>query len=88
MNGEETYAVALRYVPGEDASPMVLVNGQGEIARTIVTLARGLRLPLVAKPELAERLMRVPEDHPIPEELYEAVAVVLATLCFRAREPS
>lgn len=84
MSREEAYAVALRYVPGEDAAPMVLVNGQGEIARTIVTLARGLRLPLVRKPDLAERLMRVPEGHPIPEELYEAVAVILATLFFRA----
>jgi type III secretion system FlhB-like substrate exporter len=77
---ERDLSVALRYVPGQDAAPLVLVNGQGEIARAIVELARRLDLPIVRKPDLAESLMKVPPGHPIPEELYEAVAVILAAL--------
>ncbi len=73
-------SIALRYLPGIDDAPLVLVNGQGEIARAIVELAKILRIPIVREAALSENLLRVPPGHPIPKELYEAVAVILATL--------
>jgi type III secretion system FlhB-like substrate exporter len=78
-------SIALRYVPGRDEAPLVLVNGQGEIARAMVELAKVLRIPIVRKPDLAESLLTVPPGHPIPVELYEAVAVILATLFAKER---
>ena len=73
-------SIALRYVPGIDEAPLVLINGQGEIARAIVELASRLRIPVVRDELLSSKLLRVPPGHPIPRELYEAVAVILATL--------
>lgn len=89
MKGEEpeksAVSIALRYVPGRDESPLVLVNGQGEIARAMVELAKVLHIPIVRKPDLAGSLLKVPPGHPIPVELYEAVAVILATLFEKER---
>ncbi|MDA8028417.1 MAG: EscU/YscU/HrcU family type III secretion system export apparatus switch protein [Nitrospiraceae bacterium] len=73
-------SIALRYLPGIDEAPLVLVSGQGEIARSIVLLARSLRIPVVRDEDLSHKLLRVPPGHPIPVELYEAVAVILAVL--------
>ena len=73
-------SIALRYLPGIDEAPLGLVSGQGEIARAIVVLARSLRIPVVREAGLSEKLLRVPPGHPIPKELYEAVAVILAAL--------
>jgi type III secretion system FlhB-like substrate exporter len=85
---ERDLSIALRYVPGKDEAPLVLVNGQGEIARAMVSLARALKVPIVRKPDLAGSLMKVPPGHPIPLELYEAVAVILATLYKMEKIPS
>ncbi|MHB8368466.1 MAG: EscU/YscU/HrcU family type III secretion system export apparatus switch protein [Leptospirales bacterium] len=81
-------SIALRYLPGVDEAPIVLVSGQGEIARGIVLLARSLRIPVVSEPDLSRKLLRVPPGHPVPEELYEAVAVILAALFVSGSPPS
>jgi flagellar biosynthesis protein len=77
---EDSLAVALRYRPGEDEAPFVVASGRGEIARAILDLAARLRIPVRSDPELASFLIRLPTDHPIPPELYEAVALLLAYL--------
>ena len=43
-------------------------------------LAKRYRVPVVERGELAELLSGVPLDEAIPEDLYEAVAVILAEL--------
>lgn len=80
-------SIALRYLPGVDEAPIVLVSGQGEIARGIVLLAKSLRIPVVSEPDLSRKLLRVPPGHPVPEELYEAVAVILAALFVSGSPP-
>lgn len=87
-SGKMMLSVALRYLPGVDEAPLVLVSGQGEIARGIVLLAQSLKIPVVTDPELSRQLLRVPPGHPVPEELYEAVAVILATLFVSGNLPS
>ncbi len=86
-SGQMRLSVALRYLPGVDEAPLVLVSGQGEIARGIVLLAQSLKIPVVKAPDLSQQLLRVPPGHPVPEELYEAVAVILAALFVSGKGP-
>lgn len=78
-------AIALRYEHQSEAAPRVVAKGTGEVAVTIVRLAREHRVPLHESEELAEALMRVEVDSVIPQELYEPVAQILAFL-FQKRE--
>ncbi|MGL3709629.1 EscU/YscU/HrcU family type III secretion system export apparatus switch protein [Leptospirillum ferriphilum] len=79
-------AIALGYHPEEDDAPVVLAAGQDEIARKILEIAAEYRIPVRSSPRLAEFLIRVPPGHPIPAELYQAVALLLAYL-YRSAEP-
>jgi len=73
-------AIAIRYLPGEDAAPVVLASGKGEIAKAILEQASLYKIPVTENPPLAKMLIGLPLDHPIPVEFYEAVALVLAHL--------
>ncbi len=70
-------ATALKY-EGEDSAPVVVASGQGEIAERIIALAREAGLHISSDPALAELLAKLPVGQEIPEELYQAVAEVLA----------
>ncbi len=72
----KTLAIALRY-DSPDA-PRVVAIGQGEIGDKIVETARKHGVPLEANGPLAQALSTVKLDSEIPEELYEAMAVVSA----------
>jgi flagellar biosynthesis protein len=69
-------AVALRY--GRPRAPRVVASGRGEIGQAIIDAAKAHGVPLEQNPELAEALAQVPLDNEIPEELYRAVATVIA----------
>lgn len=72
------FAIALQYEAGASA-PKVVAKGQDELARRIKDLARESRVPLVENKPLAQTLYRAVDiGDPIPGELYEAVAQVLA----------
>lgn len=72
------YAVALRYESGM-ASPEVVAKGQDLIALQIRRLAAEHRVPIVPNPPLARSLHACVEvGRQIPEELFAAVAHVLA----------
>ncbi len=74
-------AVALRHRQGGDEAPIVLAKGTGEEAARIRSEARRAGVPLVREIALARALFRLAEvGEEIPEELYEAAAVVLAHL--------
>ncbi len=77
---EPQVAIALRYLPGETDAPVVVASGRGEIAKEILKRAALYKIPVTENPPLARMLIRVPLDHPVPVELYEAVALVLAHL--------
>jgi flagellar biosynthetic protein FlhB len=75
------YAIALRYDPGEAPAPQVLAKGVRKRALRIRALAEAQGVPIVEEPPLARALYRsVPEAHIIPEDLYPAVATILATI--------
>lgn len=81
------YAVALRYDQAADRAPIVLAKGVDEVAEKIREVARKHGVPVMSRPPLARALHKhVKEGHPIPANLYRAVAEVLAYV-YRLRAP-
>ena len=71
-------AIALRY-DEEMAAPVCVAKGLDHLALKIRERAREAGVPTLERPELARALYRVVEvDKPIPRDLYQAVAQVLA----------
>ncbi|MGE5454345.1 MAG: EscU/YscU/HrcU family type III secretion system export apparatus switch protein [Methylocystaceae bacterium] len=71
-------AVALKYNAHEDAAPVVVAKGQGEVAERIITIAREHEIIVQEDPELANYLYGVEIFDQIPMELYGVVAELLA----------
>lgn len=73
------FAVALRYRPGVDAAPVVAARGRGDVALAIRSLAREKGLPTLEYPQLTRAIyFTTRAGHVIAEDLYIAVATVLA----------
>jgi FlhB-like protein len=72
------HAVALRYDAQKDAAPRVVAKGAGILADKIIEVAREHGVHVHEDPQMAAVLSKVQLDSPIPEELYRAVAEVLA----------
>ncbi len=73
------FAVALRYRPGIDAVPMVVARGRDETALAIRQLAAQANVAVLEYPQLTRALyFSVRAGRTIPEELFVAVAMVLA----------
>ncbi|MDD2319386.1 MAG: EscU/YscU/HrcU family type III secretion system export apparatus switch protein [Geobacteraceae bacterium] len=70
-------AVALSYKEGMYA-PQVVAKGRGVVAEAIIDQARNAGIFVHESPELVNLLMQVDQDQHIPEELYRAVAELLA----------
>jgi flagellar biosynthesis protein len=70
--------VALGYSPGEGRAPEVVARGFGQLAERMLELARERGVPVREDADLAEVLARLDVGAEIPEELYEAVAELLA----------
>jgi len=72
------YAVALRY-DGQTAAPVVVAKGMDHLALKIREIAAEAQVPVVPDPPLARSLYATVEvGREIPEELFQAVAQVLA----------
>ncbi len=73
------FSVALRYRPGVDAAPVVVARGRGDVALSIRELARGAGVPMLEYPQLTRAIyFTARAGRTIPEELFVAVATVLA----------
>lgn len=73
------YAVALRYEDGSDAAPRVVAKGLDLVALRIRDVADAAGVMVVEEPPLARALHRSCEiGDPVPEDLFEAVAKLLA----------
>ncbi len=80
MASDRQLAVALRYLEGKDEAPRVVARGWGAVASEILRIAREHGVPVHPDADLAEVLSRIEVGKFIPEELYQAVAEVLAFL--------
>lgn len=73
------YAVAIRYDPENNNAPIVVVKGQRLRALRIKELAKEYGIPIVENKPVARALFATAEeDEFIPEDLYRAVAEILA----------
>ncbi|MCX8123587.1 MAG: EscU/YscU/HrcU family type III secretion system export apparatus switch protein [Spirochaetes bacterium] len=77
----EDIAVALKYSI-EDAIPKVIAKGKGKLAKSILDKAKEYNIPIYQDKDLAVVLSSLEPDSFIPENLYAAVAIVLA-YCYR-----
>lgn len=78
-------AVALRYESKTMTAPVMVAKGADHMAEKIREIARAYGVPIVSRPELARTIFAtVDPGEPIPENLYVAVAEVLA-LIYRLR---
>jgi len=76
-------AVALRYQPEApflDSAPRLVAKGQGYLAERILELARKHGVPIQRDPDLLATLEPLDVNRLIPQDLFQAVAVVLAAL--------
>ena len=74
-------AVALSYKAGEAPAPVVLAKGADFMAEKIKEVARENKVPIRENVPLARALYKSTEvGDMIPEELYKAVAAVLASI--------
>ncbi len=81
------YAIALRYDPEEASAPQVLLKGVRKRALHIKQLAEKHDVPMVENRSLAHALYEnVPEEEEIPEDLYPAVATILAEVYEQQRD--
>lgn len=73
------YAVALRYAAETDPAPRVLAKGTDLMAQQIKQMASQYEVPVLENRPLARSLYAAAEvGESVPEELYQAVAEVLA----------
>lgn len=79
------YAVALRYVRGDQAAPVVVAKGMDHIALKIREIAEQNEIPVIEDKALARSLYAaVALDRPIPPEFYKAIAEVILFLMSRS----
>lgn len=77
-------AVALEYdsngTEERDKAPRVIIKGNQQEAAWLVRMAKQLGVPVVEDSGAATALSELPLDEEIPEDLYQAVAVILNRL--------
>ena len=75
------YAVALKYERGIDKAPVVLAKGENHFARRIKALAAEHAVPMIENKPVARLLYAMGKvGEPIPPELFQAVAEILAVV--------
>lgn len=70
--------MALGFDSRRHAAPVVLSAAEGNLAERIIESARAWDIPVVENAFLAKLLVDLPAGKEIPENLYRAVAAILA----------
>jgi flagellar biosynthesis protein len=78
-------AVALTYEAPH--APRVVAVGRGELGLRIIDTAREHGVPLETNAPLAEALSTIELETEIPEQLYEAMAVIIAFILRASQTP-
>ena len=76
MKFQKKKAVALEY--GTQESPTLVAKGDDELAQEIIAEAKKHGIFIAEDPQLVAALSQIGLSEEIPEELYQAVAVMLA----------
>ena len=75
---EDLKAVALKYEKYKDKAPKVVAKGVKSLAEKIIKIAKENNIEIYEDSDLVELLYSLDFYEEIPEELYSAVAEVLA----------
>jgi flagellar biosynthesis protein len=78
-------AVALKYETPD--APRVVAVGRGELGQRIIDAAREHGVPLETNAPLAEALSTIELETEIPEQLYEAMAVIIGFILRASTTP-
>jgi flagellar biosynthesis protein len=71
-------AVALRYEAKKDQAPKLVGKGRGHLAEKIIELAKHHNIPIRQDKNLIQILCRLDLNQEIPDNVYQAVAEILA----------
>jgi flagellar biosynthetic protein FlhB len=75
------FAVAIKYDNATMDAPIVVAKGADHMAEKIMEIARAYGVPIVRRPELTRTIFAAVDiNEPIPQNLYVAVAEVMAML--------
>ena len=73
-------AAALQYDRSRHEAPVMVAKGSGAIAEKIIALAEEHGIPMQRDPELLQILMKLELNQEIPENVFHAVAEILAMI--------
>ncbi len=76
------FAVALQYDGGNASAPRVTAKGGGDVAQRIIELAQEHNIPMQENPVMAQALAQIDIGEEIPQQLYLAVAEIIAFAYF------
>lgn len=79
-------AVALKYNPEKDYTPIVVASGQGHVAEKIINLADENGVPVYRDDSAAALLTMLNVGQGIPPELYQVVAGIYVQVMKIARD--
>lgn len=73
-------AVALKYNVEEDAAPIVIASGYGDVAKRIIDIAEKQGIPVFRDDSAVSLLCMLEVGSNIPPELYQVVAAIYVQL--------
>ena len=79
-------AVALKYNAASDIAPLVIASGYGPVAEKIIGIGEEQGIPIYRDDSAASMLCMLGIGNPIPEDLYEVVAVVYGEILKRTNK--
>lgn len=86
MSKSKSKAVALKYNVEEDAAPIVIASGYGEIAERIIDVAEKQGIPVFRDDSAVSLLCMLEVGNNIPPELYQVVAAIYCQLLKTSHE--
>jgi flagellar biosynthesis protein len=86
VSREETSAVALKYSPADDYTPIIVASGHGKVAERIINLADENGIPVYRDDSAAAVLSMLSVGQGVPQELYSVIAGIYVEILAIARE--
>jgi flagellar biosynthesis protein len=86
VSREEASAVALKYNPEDDYTPIIVASGHGKVAERIINLADENGIPVYRDDSAAAVLSMLSVGQGIPQELYSVIAGIYVQILQIARE--
>jgi flagellar biosynthesis protein len=86
VSREETNAVALKYSPNDDYTPIIVASGHGKVAERIINLADENGIPVYRDDSAAAVLSMLSVGQGIPQELYAVIAGIYVEILQLAKQ--